>query len=59
MSRQQSWERYEGVARDLLDQFREHFGLDRVESKQRIAGRSGTSWEIDAKGVREGEDSFV
>ncbi len=59
MSRQQSWERYEGVARDLLNRFREHFGLDRVEPKQQIAGRSGTSWEIDAKGVCEGENCAV
>jgi predicted polyphosphate/ATP-dependent NAD kinase len=59
MSRQQSWERYESVARDLLDHFREHFGFDRVESKQQIAGRSGTSWEIDAKGVCEGTNSAV
>ncbi len=47
------------MARDLLDRFREHFRLDRVEPKQQIPGRCGTSWEIDAKGVREGEDSAI
>jgi hypothetical protein len=34
--------------------------LDRVEGKQEVAGqRSGTSWEIDAKGVRVGNEGFV
>lgn len=59
MDSRQSWERYEGVARDLLSRFRQDFSLERVEPKQQIAGRSGTSWEIDAKGVREGENSAV
>jgi hypothetical protein len=44
-----------------IDQFAADFGLDRVEGKkQDVPGqRSGTSWQIDAKGVRQGNDGFV
>jgi hypothetical protein len=56
----QSYRTYEEVATYLLNQFVEEFGLSRVESKQSIAGqRSGTEWEIDAKGVRFGNEGFV
>ena len=54
------WESYEQVARYLLDQFAERFGLQRVEGKQDVVGlRSGTEWEIDAKGVCIGGSGFV
>jgi hypothetical protein len=54
------WESYEEVATHLLDKFANEFGLDRVEGKQKIKGqRSGTEWEIDAKGAREGNEGFV
>jgi hypothetical protein len=54
------WESYEQVGAYLLDQFAAEFGLDHVEGKQEVGGlRSGTSWEIDAKGVRQGTDGFV
>jgi hypothetical protein len=44
----------------LLDQFATELGLDRVEGKQDLPGqRSGTSWEIDAKGVCQGNEGFV
>ena len=59
MSTQQSWGSYEDVARYFLNRFREEFGLERVDLKQKIAGSSGTSWEIDAKGVREGDNSAI
>jgi hypothetical protein len=56
MTHKQSWRSYEEVARYLLDRFKDHFGLELVEPKQSILGvKSGTSWEIDAKGVLEGE----
>jgi hypothetical protein len=43
---------YEEVATYLLNRFRDHFALDRVEGKQPVPGRiSGTSYTIDAKGV--------
>jgi hypothetical protein len=54
------WKSYEEVGTYLLDRFAAEFGLDRVEAKQSVPGqRSGTSWEIDAKGVRQGNDGFV
>jgi hypothetical protein len=54
------WESYEQVGTYLLDQFASEFGLDRVEPKQEISSqRSGTRWEIDAKGIRQGNDGFV
>jgi hypothetical protein len=54
------WESYEQVAAFLLDRFAIEFGLERVEGKQKVVGqRSGTHWEIDAKGVREGDTGFV
>lgn len=59
MSQQEtSWRSYEEVAQFLLDQLASHFGLGRVEGKQVVAG-VGTTWEIDAKGVREDAENFV
>src|SRR5205814_10657234 len=56
----QQWESYEQVGTYLLDSFAAEFGLERVEAKQKVPGlESGTSWEIDAKGVRQGNDGFV
>jgi hypothetical protein len=55
-----AWETYEDVASYLLDQLASEFGLQRVEGKQHITGhRSGTKWEIDAKGVKEDEKAFL
>jgi hypothetical protein len=59
VSSQQSWKSYEDVARYFLNRFRQEFGLERVDPKQKIPGSSGTSWEIDAKGVREGDNSAI
>jgi hypothetical protein len=54
------WESYEQVATYLLDRFASEFGLERVEGKQELVGkRSGTTWEIDAKGVRLGDTGIV
>jgi hypothetical protein len=54
------WESYEQVGTYLLNRFAAEFGLDCVEAKQEVPGqRSGTAWEIDAKGVRQGNDGFV
>ena len=49
---EKAWESYEQVAQHLLNEFAMHFGLGRVEGKQIVPGQSGTSWEIDAKGVK-------
>ncbi len=56
----QTWQSYEEVATYLLNKFASDFGLSRVESKQSLSGvNSSTSWEIDAKGFRQGNDGFV
>ncbi|MFP4896905.1 hypothetical protein [Paraburkholderia sp. EG304] len=48
------------VTQILLDRFADDFGLSSVEGKQVVPGnRTGTSWEIDAKGVVEGSDAFL
>lgn len=54
------WESYDEVAADLLSRFADEFGLDRFEGKQKVAGnRSGTEWEIDAKGMRDADGGFM
>jgi hypothetical protein len=56
----EKWESYEDVATYLLGKFASEFGLERVEGKQEVAGqRSGTTWEIDAKGFVSGGAGFV
>ena len=55
-----TWRTYEEVAAYLLEQNARAFGLERIEGKQIIQGRkSGTSWEIDAKGIQQGNEGFV
>ena len=56
-----SWQSYEEVAAYLLNHFAKELGLARVDGKQTIHGfRSGTDWEIDAKGIREGaKEGFI
>jgi len=56
----EAWKSYEGVAAYLLEKNAHEFGLTDVEGKQKIPGRrSGTCYEIDAKGIREGNEGFV
>ena len=51
---------YEEVAQILLDRLAEDFGLRSVEGKQDMPGNlTGTSWEIDAKGILEGPDAVL
>jgi hypothetical protein len=55
-----SWRTYEEVAQDLLNQFAEHLGLEKVQGKQKILGQlSGRQIEIDGRGVKEGNTGFV
>lgn len=55
-----TWRTYEQVATYSLNKFAQNFGLARVEGKQSVVGhRSGTSWEIDAKGICEDNTGFV
>ncbi|MCD4779095.1 MAG: hypothetical protein K8S27_00890 [Candidatus Omnitrophica bacterium] len=57
---EKKWKTYEEVARFLLDQFAKEFGFNNVEGKQIVNGfRSGTKYEIDAKGVPEGNQKFI
>jgi hypothetical protein len=54
------WESYEQVAVYLLDRIAEEFGLERVEGKQGVyGGGTTTTWEIDGKGVKIGDEGFV
>ena len=54
-----AWRSYEELAEYLLNRMAKEFGFERVEGKQEIQGkRSGTSWEIDAKGIIEGSEGF-
>lgn len=55
-----TWKSYEEVATYLLNQFANEWGLDRFESKQDLQGmETGTTWEIDAKGCRDGDGGFM
>jgi hypothetical protein len=55
-----SWETYEQIARYVLDQIADRFGVDRFEGKQKVLGqRSGTSYEVDAKGVTNNGEVFL
>jgi hypothetical protein len=56
---EKKWETYEQVAQYLLEKFCDKFGLERVEGKQKLRGSSGTNWEIDAKGIRQGSLGFL
>ena len=54
------WQDYENVARHLLNEIAETFGLTSVEGKQLLNNtKSGTSWEIDAKGIRSDGSGFT
>jgi len=54
------WESYEQIAQFLLDQMAEQFDLSRVEGKQKVEGkRSGTTYEIDGKGIAKNGEGFV
>jgi len=53
------WDSYEKVAQYLLNQFAELFELGSVEKKQILPGESGTNWQIDAKGIKKGEEGFI
>lgn len=55
-----TWETYEDVCVYLLNQFRRKIGLSEVQGKQDVTGvRSGTTWEIDGKGVKEDGEGYL
>lgn len=59
MSSEKKWESYEEVATHLLNQYADHFGVGYFEGKQVVPGKSGTSWEIDAKGCSQNGKSII
>lgn len=60
MMKSTNWRTYEEVAQHLLDKIADLLGLERIEGKQYIPGRkSGTKWEIDAKGISNSGTGFV
>jgi hypothetical protein len=59
MCGKKKWRTYEEAAQYLLEQFASYFGLGRVEGKQLVPGASGTSWEIDGKGIKIGGEGIV
>ena len=54
-----NWRTYEEVAAEILGRLKQELGLSSIEGKQSVPGRSGTDWELDAKGIKEGSDAFV
>ena len=55
-----SWQTYEQVATYLLNRVADSLGLQFVEGKQAVVGlESGTSWEMDAKGICSDGVGFV
>lgn len=55
---QKKWEVYEQASRNALRTVMSQFGLDTVEVKQDLRGKSGAVWEIDAKAVRLSDGTF-
>ena len=53
------WKTYEEVAAFLLNRVAVHFGVGRFEGKQVVPGDSGTDWELDARGVGEGDARII
>lgn len=54
------WEKYQDIAVYLLDKFKEEFGLEHIEGKQKVIGkRSSQVWTLDAKGVKKGNVGFI
>lgn len=53
------WRDYEEVATYILNELASFFNLAAVEGKQPVLGACGTSWEIDAKGINEGNSGFI
>jgi hypothetical protein len=56
-----AWESYEQVAGHLLEKTSDMLGLglETVEGKQKLAGKSGTKWEVDGKGVKTEDGAIV
>jgi hypothetical protein len=57
----QTWQRCEDVALYLLEKMGDTLGLglERVEGKQKLIGKSGMKWTVDGKGVRTDTGAIV
>ena len=53
------WLKYQRVATELLSKISLDLGLERLEPEQKVTGKSGTEWALDAKGVAEGSGALV
>lgn len=54
-----SWKTYEEIAAFVLNQCAAEFGIERVEGKQGVAGKSGTDWEVDARAWTVGNSTHL
>jgi len=55
----EKWRDYEQVSTYLLNSLCQEFGLTKVEGKQKLVGKSGTEWNIDAKGIRNDDGGII
>ena len=53
------WENYMNAARQVITDMRDALGLARPEGAQRVAGPTGTQWELDTRSWLEGRDGFL
>lgn len=56
-----TWQTYEEVARYLLEKLSDTLGLglERVEGKQKLVGKSGMKWEVEGKGIKTDGGSII
>jgi len=54
-----NWKTYEEVARQVLTDIRGKFGIARVEGDQKLTGKSGTTWNVEGKAVRDDPETFL
>ena len=53
------WENYMNAARQVITDMRDALGLARPEGAQRVAGPTGTQWELDTRSWLEGREGFL
>ncbi|MGD9652794.1 MAG: restriction endonuclease [Candidatus Dadabacteria bacterium] len=52
------WMNYEEAAAYILEQLKNNFDLSEVKTKQKKVGESGTTWNLEAIGVKE-DNKFI
>ncbi|HEU4458107.1 MAG TPA: hypothetical protein VFR90_03200 [Methylibium sp.] len=55
----EQWQIYEQAARSVLEHIGQYIGVAIVEGKQHLPGKSGTTWEVDARAYREDGSAFL